>query len=81
MVSTQNVKFLVMIKTIYFKITVPGPVSGLTATLGVVQLTIPWSPPNGIITTTHHAATQHTLSDLHTLSVLLLHSESEHTPS
>ena len=41
MVSTQNVKFLVMIKTIYFKITctVPGPVSGLTATLGVVQLT------------------------------------------
>ena len=32
--------------------TVPGPVSGLSATPGVVQLTISWSPPsesNGVI--------------------------------
>ena len=58
--------------------TVPGPVSGLSATPGVVQLTISWSPPsepNGRITmyqisystgveynTT--SATQHILTDL-----------------
>ena len=60
--------------------TVPGPVSGLSATQGVVQLTISWSPPsepNGIITMyqvsynisgvlnyTNTSATQHTLRDL-----------------
>ena len=60
--------------------TVPGPVSGLSASPGVVQLTISWSPPsepNGIITMyqvsynisgvlnyTNTSATQHTLRDL-----------------
>ena len=60
--------------------TVPGPVSGLSATPGVVQLTISWtapSEPNGVITmyqVTHNStgvlnytntsATQLTLRDL-----------------
>ena len=57
--------------------TVPGPVSGLSATPGVVQLTISWSPPsepNGRITMYqisyntgveyNTSATQHTLRDL-----------------
>ena len=60
--------------------TVPGPVSDLSATPGVVQLTISWtapSEPNGVITmyqVTHNrtgvlnytntSATQHTLRDL-----------------
>ena len=60
--------------------TVPGPVSGLSATPGVVQLTISWSAPsepNGVITmyqVTHNStgvlnytntsATQLTLRDL-----------------
>ena len=64
----------------HFKSSVPGPVSGLSATPGVVQLTISWSPPsepNGIITMyqvsynisgvlnyTNTSATQHTLRDL-----------------
>ena len=56
---------------------VPGPVSGLSATPGVVQLTISWSPPsepNGRITMYqisystgvdfNTSATQHTLRDL-----------------
>ena len=61
--------------------TVPGPVSDLSATPGVVQLTISWtapSEPNGVITmyqVTHNStgvlnytntsATQLTLRDLH----------------
>ena len=60
--------------------TVPGPVSGLSATPGVVQLTISWtapSEPNGVITVyqvtrnstgvlnyTNTSATQLTLRDL-----------------
>ena len=60
--------------------TVPGPVSGLSATPGVVQLTISWSPPsepngdiigyevcsnsNGVFSYTNTSATQHTLRDL-----------------
>ena len=57
--------------------TVPGPVSDLSATPGVVQLTISWSPPsepNGRITMYqisystgvefNTSATQHTLRDL-----------------
>ena len=58
--------------------TVPGPVSDLSATLGVVQLTISWSPPsepNGVIiayevcsnssgSNTNTSATQLTLRDL-----------------
>ena len=57
--------------------TVPGPVSDLSATPGVVQLTISWSPPsktNGHITMYqisystgvefNTSATQHTLRDL-----------------
>ena len=61
----------------HFKSSVPGPVSGLSVTPGVVQLTISWSPPNGIITVyqvsynisgvlnyTNTSATQLTLRDL-----------------
>ena len=57
--------------------TVPGPVTDLSATPGVVQLTISWSPPlepNGRITMYqisyntgveyNTSATQHTLRDL-----------------
>ena len=58
--------------------TVPGPVSGLSATPGVIQLTISWtapSEPNGVITVyqvTHNSTgvldytitTQLTLRDL-----------------
>ena len=57
--------------------TVPGPVSDLSATPGVVQLTMSWSPPsepNGRITMYqisysigeefNTSATQHTLRDL-----------------
>ena len=57
--------------------TVPGPVSDLSATSGVVQLTISWSPPsepNGVIIAyevcsnssgyTNTSATQLTLRDL-----------------
>ena len=63
-----------------YSCTVPGPVSGLSATPGVVQLTISWtapSEPNGVITmyqVTHNStgvlnytntsATQLTLRDL-----------------
>ena len=59
-------------------LTVPGPVSDLSATSGVVQLTISWSPPsepNGVIigyevcsnssvSNTNTSATQLTLRDL-----------------
>ena len=60
--------------------TVPGPVSGLSATLGIVQLTISWNPPSesngviiayevctnssGVFSYTNTSATQHTLRDL-----------------
>ena len=60
--------------------TVPGPVSGLSATSGIVQLTVSWTPPseaNGVIimyevcanisgmfSYTNTSATQHTLKDL-----------------
>ena len=60
-----------------YSCTVPGPVSDLSATPGVVQLTISWSPPsepNGRITMYkisyntgvefNTSATQHTLRDL-----------------
>ena len=64
--------------------TVPGPVSDLSATPGVVQLTISWSPPsepNGRITMYqisyntgvefNTSATQHTLRDLPPNTVVL----------
>ena len=60
--------------------TVPGPVSGLSATLGIVKLTVSWSPPSapngviivyevctnisGVFSYTNTSATQHTLRDL-----------------
>ena len=43
----------VLIKYFHFELLVPGPVSSLSATPEVVQLTLSWSPPsepNGIIT-------------------------------
>ena len=60
--------------------TVPGPVSGLLATSGIVQLTVLWTPPSepngviivyevctnssGVFSYTNTSATQHTLRDL-----------------
>ena len=60
--------------------TVPGPVSGLSATLGIVELTVSWTPPSepngviivyevctnssGVFSYTNTSATQHTLRDL-----------------
>ena len=60
--------------------TVPGPVSGLSATPGVIQLTISWSPPSesngaiiayevcsnssGVFSYTNTSATQLILRDL-----------------
>ena len=60
--------------------TVPGPVSGLTATLGIIELTVLWTPPSepngviimyevctnssGVFSYTNTSATQHTLRDL-----------------
>ena len=60
--------------------TVPGPVSGLSATSGIVQLTVSWTPPSepngviiayemctnisGVFSYTNTSTTQHTLRDL-----------------
>ena len=52
--------------------TVPGPVSGLSATLGIVEITVSWTPPSepngvnisGVFSYTNTSATQHTLRDL-----------------
>ena len=65
--------------------TLPGPVSDLSATPGVVQLTISWSPPsepNGRIAKYqisystglefNTSATQHTLRDLPPNAVVVL---------
>ena len=59
---------------------VPGPVSGLSATLGIAELTVSWTPPSepngviivyevctnisGVFSYTNTSATQHTLRDL-----------------
>ena len=60
--------------------TVPGPVSGLSAISGIVQVTVSWTPPSepngviivyelrsnssGVFSYTNTSATQHTLRDL-----------------
>ena len=60
--------------------TVPGPVSGFSATSGIVQLTVSWTPPSepngviivyevctnisGVFSYTNTSATQHILRDL-----------------
>ena len=59
---------------------VPGPVTGLAATSGIVELTVSWTPPSepngviimyevctnssGVFSYTNTSATQHTLRDL-----------------
>ena len=60
--------------------TVPGPITGISAIPGVVQLHISWNPPSelngviivyevcsnisGVVSYTNTSATQHTLRDL-----------------
>ena len=66
--------------------TVPGPVSGLSATSGIVQLNVSWNPPSepngviivyevrfnisGVFSYINTSATQHTLRDLPQNSVV-----------
>ena len=75
--------------------TVPGPVSGLSATSGIVQLNVSWTPPSEpmesslcmkcVPTAVEYSATPtHQPHSTHwktSLKTLLLHSVSEHTPS
>ena len=76
-VSNEQIIIVALLVCVPVHVAVPGPVSDLSATPGVVQLTISWtapSEPNGVITmyqVTHNStgvfntsATQLTLRDL-----------------
>ena len=72
-VSNEQIIIVALLVCVPVHVAVPGPVSDLSATPGVVQLTISWtapSEPNGVITRTMYqvtintSATQLTLRDL-----------------